>query len=227
MTRRNQDRGLPKQDRAVRTRAAIVRAAAEVFAEQGFAGATVTDITKRAGLTLGAMYFHFKSKEALAREIVLSQPDRVAPRLDSTGLQQAVDITLTWAHQLLEDPVLLAGARLVMDQEAFVAREENSHQQWSKILERELRAAQQQGEVLENADVKALAALVVNACTGAQMHAQMTSGRRDLPERVAEMWRCLLPAIATPAAAARLDVSKTRGKTARSARSRQRTGGAQ
>lgn len=225
MTGPNQDRGLPKQDRAVRTRAALVRAAAEVFAEQGFAGATVTDITKRAGLTLGAMYFHFKSKEALAREIVLSQPDRVAPGTNHTSLQQAVDLTLTWAHQLLEDPVLLAGARLVMDQEAFVTREENSHQQWSKILQRELRTAQEQGEVLEEADVEAFAALIVNACTGAQMHAQLTSGRRDLPRRVAEMWRCLLPALATPDAAARLDLSKTRGKTKKSARPGQRTGG--
>ena len=204
----------PKQDRAVRTRAAIVRAAAEVFAEQGFAGASVANITKRAGVTLGAMYFHFKSKEALAREIVHGQPERVAPPRESDGLQRVVDTTLTWAHQLLEDPVLLAGARLVMEQESFVGPgEESSHQQWTQIMEHNLHTAQEQGELPEGADARALAHLVVNACTGAQMHSALATNRRDLPVRVVEMWQCLLPAVATPAAAARLDLDQARGRT--------------
>ncbi|MET9011983.1 ScbR family autoregulator-binding transcription factor [Streptomyces olivaceoviridis] len=203
-----------KQERAVRTRALVARAAAEVFAECGFAGASVTKITQRAGLTLGAMYFHFENKEALAREIVRSQPDRVTPPHESRGLQHAIDITLTWAHQLLDDPFLLAGARLVMEQDLFIGPEENSHQQWTEVMAQDLALAQKEREVRANVDVNAVARLVVNACTGAQMHAHLESGRRDLPQRVTEMWNVLLPTIATPSALHRMRLDESRGKTA-------------
>lgn len=68
---------MAQQERSARTRAAILRAGAEVFAELGFAGASVSKITRRANLTLGALYFHFESKEHLAREIVRAQPELV------------------------------------------------------------------------------------------------------------------------------------------------------
>lgn len=201
-----------QRERALRTRGALLRAAAEVFAEEGYARASVTKITSRAGLTMGAMYFHFKGKAALAREIVLGQPERVLPRQASAGLQRVVDITLTWAHQLLDDPILLAGARLVMEQEEFVSPEQNSHQQWTRIIEDELATARERGELRDGVDLKALARLIVNACTGAQLHAQMASGRRDLPERIAEMWHYMLPAMARPEVLPTLDVQAKRGR---------------
>ncbi|MET9453239.1 ScbR family autoregulator-binding transcription factor [Streptomyces cinerochromogenes] len=202
-----------KQERAARTRAALIRAASEVFAESGFAGASVSRIAERAGLTLGAVYFHFKSKEELAREIVTSQPDLVVPPQDSQGLQHAIDVTLTWAYQLLDDPVLQAGARLVMDQEHFVPKSENSHQQWMSILLRDFRDAQVRRELRLGVDVEAYARLVVSACTGAQMQAQLETSRSDLPNRVEEVWRCLLPAIAVPSVAKKMQFGRERGVT--------------
>ncbi|MFI2199940.1 ScbR family autoregulator-binding transcription factor [Streptomyces sp. NPDC020192] len=203
-----------KQERALRTRALVARAAAEVFAECGFAGASVTKITQRAGLTLGAMYFHFENKEALAREVVRSQPARVSPPRESRGLQRAIDITLTWAHQLLDDPFLLAGARLVMEQCLFIGPEESSHQQWTEAMAQDLALAQSEREVRAGVDVDAVARLIVNASTGAQMHAHLESGRRDLPHQVMEMWNVLLPTIATPSALNRVVIDASRGKSA-------------
>jgi AcrR family transcriptional regulator len=190
-----------KQERAARTRAALIRAAAETFAEYGFAGTTVSRIAERAGLTLGAMYFHFKSKEELARLIVTSQPELVVPPFDSQGLQHAVDVTLTWAYQLLDNPVLQAGARLVMDQEHFLEPSVNSHQQWAGILLHDFEQARRRRELRADVDTEAYAALVVSCCTGAQIHAQLETSHRDLPARVEEMWRCLLPALAVPSVA--------------------------
>jgi AcrR family transcriptional regulator len=200
-----------KQERAVRTRAAIVRAAAEVFAECGFSGAAVTKIVQRAGVTLGAMYFHFESKEALAREVVREQPERVNPPFESEGLQHAADVTLTWAHQVPRDPYLLAGARLVMEQELFVGPEWNSHRQWTQVVAQDLAVALGRRELRKGVDINAVARLVVYACTGAQMHANLESGRQDLPDRVREMWRVLLPAIATPSVIGRLRLDDSRG----------------
>ncbi|MGW0736632.1 ScbR family autoregulator-binding transcription factor [Streptomyces sp. NPDC002851] len=204
-----------KQERAVRTRASLLRAGAEVFGERGFAGASVTNIAARAGLTLGAMYFHFHSKEALAREIVTNQPAQVVPPQESEGLQHAVDITLTWAYKLLDDPMLLAGARLVMDQEFFIEPEQNSHHQWTQVLCQDFAVARRKRQLRAGVDEEALARLVVNACTGAQMHARMESGHRDLPQRVEEMWHCLLPALAVPSAMARLEFDESRGRGTR------------
>ncbi|MFE0702140.1 ScbR family autoregulator-binding transcription factor [Streptomyces sp. NPDC058872] len=200
-----------KQERAERTRAAVIRAAAEVFAENGFAGASVTKIADRAEVTLGAIYFHFRNKEELARDIVAMQPELVVPPHPSQGLQHAVDVTLTWAYQLLESPVLRAGARLVWEQEHFTSPEENSHQQWTELIQEDLRTAQTRRELKAGTDVGALAGLIVNACTGAQMHSHIETSHADLPQRVENVWRCLLSAVAVPSAVKRIELGRERG----------------
>ncbi len=43
----------------------LLHAATEVFAESGFAGATMASIGRRAGVTKGGVYFHFRGKEEL------------------------------------------------------------------------------------------------------------------------------------------------------------------
>ncbi len=48
----------------------ILREAARLFRERGFDGAGVADIMKAAGLTHGAFYAHFPSKDALQAEAV-------------------------------------------------------------------------------------------------------------------------------------------------------------
>ncbi len=46
-------------------RAALLEAAAEVFARRGFQGASVDEIAKRAGYSKGALYWHFETKHEL------------------------------------------------------------------------------------------------------------------------------------------------------------------
>lgn len=50
----------------------LLRAAEEVFAERGLAAAHVEDIARRAGLSKGAFYLHFESKETALKQIVES-----------------------------------------------------------------------------------------------------------------------------------------------------------
>ncbi|AKU97146.1 regulatory protein TetR [Labilithrix luteola] len=50
----------------------LLRAAEAVFAERGLASAKVEEITKRAGLSKGAFYLHFESKEAALKHVVES-----------------------------------------------------------------------------------------------------------------------------------------------------------
>lgn len=56
---------MPLQQRAEETRARILEAAAECFAQQGYEAASVADICERAGVSKGAFYHHFPSKQDL------------------------------------------------------------------------------------------------------------------------------------------------------------------
>jgi AcrR family transcriptional regulator len=56
-------------ERRATTRAALLAAARELFAAKGFAGAGREEIVERAGVTRGAMYHHFASKEELFQAV--------------------------------------------------------------------------------------------------------------------------------------------------------------
>ncbi len=58
-------------DQKAKTRERILDAAATVFRRQGFAGGGVDAVMKEAGLTAGAFYAHFLSKDALFAETIV------------------------------------------------------------------------------------------------------------------------------------------------------------
>lgn len=63
--------GEPKFRRRKADRPAeIVRAAMEVFAEKGFAAARLDEIAARAGVSKGALYLYFETKEDIFRAVV-------------------------------------------------------------------------------------------------------------------------------------------------------------
>ncbi len=56
----------------------ILDAAIDVFLENGFAAARMEEIAKRAGISKGAVYLYFNSKEALLEELVRRSAGRIA-----------------------------------------------------------------------------------------------------------------------------------------------------
>ncbi|WP_408022507.1 ScbR family autoregulator-binding transcription factor [Streptacidiphilus albus] len=198
--------GEPKQERAIQTRALLLRAAAEVFDEYGYDGASVSKILARAGVTPGAMYFHFKNKEALAEAVINAQPETIVPHLESEGLQRLVDITMVWSKQLQVDPVLRAGVRLVVERSTFGEHDASSYLDWAQIMTGVLDEAVRKGELQAGVRPEEVAQFVVGACTGIQLFAEAATRRSDLPERAVRMWRLLLPGIAVPAVLARTRV---------------------
>jgi len=65
------DAGAPKFRRRKADRPAeIVSAAVTVFAEKGFAAAKLDDIARRAGVSKGAVYLYFETKEDVFRAVV-------------------------------------------------------------------------------------------------------------------------------------------------------------
>jgi AcrR family transcriptional regulator len=198
-----------RQERAVRTRRAVLEAAAAVFAEHGYAAATVADILKTAGVTKGALYFHFDSKEALARGILEVQTDqRVAEQ--EVKLQEMVDVAMTVAHRLVNDPLLRAGARLSADP---VGRKHygSAWQLWVDILTEILTQARERGETLPHVVPREVAEMVIGAYNGVQLYSHLEADLRDVEYRVSVLLKHLLPSIASPSVLMRLDVAPDRG----------------
>ncbi|HEU4885220.1 MAG TPA: TetR/AcrR family transcriptional regulator, partial [Longimicrobium sp.] len=75
------------------TRENIIRQAAALFNQQGFAGASMSDIMLATGLQKGGIYRHFESKEALALEAFDYAVAQMAGRFGSTlaGREHAID----------------------------------------------------------------------------------------------------------------------------------------
>lgn len=55
--------------RAAGTRAQLVAIGRELFAQRGFAGTSTEEIVMRAGVTRGALYYHFRDKQDLFRAV--------------------------------------------------------------------------------------------------------------------------------------------------------------
>ncbi|EST23917.1 hypothetical protein N566_25295 [Streptomycetaceae bacterium MP113-05] len=196
-----------RQDRAVRTRARIILAAAEVFDEQGFAAASLSRIVKCAGVTMGAVYFHFSSKEELAMAVMAEQATGVSFQEGEDGLQRLIDITMELACHLQENVLLRAGVRLAVEQGAFGVADEAPYLLWIERFTEHLATARERGELLPQVEPSDFARVLVGAYTGTQLLSQISTGRADLPERITTLWRYLLPGLATPAAISHLVLS--------------------
>ncbi|MFI9256814.1 TetR family transcriptional regulator [Streptomyces sioyaensis] len=109
---------MPTQHRAIQSRQALIRSAAETFLEKGVPAAGMVEISRRARLSKGALYFHFTSKDDLTlavRDAALATLQEVeeaftrSPQPLTTAVQ---DFTVELFGRVRTDAVLRAGLRL-------------------------------------------------------------------------------------------------------------------
>ncbi|MBZ0257737.1 TetR family transcriptional regulator [bacterium] len=60
------------KEEAQETREKILKAALDVFSAKGYSKSTFVDIAEKIGLTKGAVYWHFKNKEDLLFELIIT-----------------------------------------------------------------------------------------------------------------------------------------------------------
>lgn len=203
---------MAKQDRAIRTRRVILEAAAQVFEEQGYQATTISEILQRAGVTKGALYFHFESKKELAQGVLEAQDlDFVLPPQD-IRLQELVDVGAVHAYRLQTNPLVQAGVRLSLDQQAHGFDRSGPFLRWRDTIMELLVAAKKQNELLPHVEPLPTADVYVGAFAGIQSMSHALTGYQDLRSRLALLQRHLLPSIAVPSVLAALDLSPERGK---------------
>ncbi|MEU3771813.1 ScbR family autoregulator-binding transcription factor [Streptomyces sp. NPDC032472] len=204
---------MAKQERAVRTRDALIGSAAEIFDREGYTVASLTAISSLAGVSNGALHFHFASKAALADAVeaaallrlaaVTGDPHPPGDRHPPGGrrLQDLVDATHRLAAALRADVVLRAGFQLCG--ESARPPEEDLREQWRAWVEEAVRRAESAGELRPGVAVADVVAAVVAATVGLEV-----LGARDTrwlsAATVTRLWRLLLPTLVPSALAADL-----------------------
>ncbi|MET9210572.1 MULTISPECIES: TetR family transcriptional regulator [unclassified Nocardia] len=113
-----------QQERARRTRAAIIKSAAVEFGKSGYAAASLNRILEGSRATKGAMYFHFDSKEDLARAVLETAVERYRTcaerwlaRADLGPLDVLHGMVDEIALRLEHDTIVQAEYRLVIEPE--------------------------------------------------------------------------------------------------------------
>ncbi|MER7916519.1 MULTISPECIES: ScbR family autoregulator-binding transcription factor [unclassified Streptomyces] len=196
---RHRDTGL-KQQRAVRTRGQVLDAAAEAFATRGFPTVTVQDVAELAGVTKGAVYFHFANKEALALAVaeefyhllgIIGQEVKDAGLPPLAAVAQLLTRT---AVAFRDETMVQAGARLQIERSLIGAELPMPYLGYTESVTGWLRQAHEAGQLPGSVNPEATARVLVSAFFGAQHMSWVLNDRADIAERVREILAAVVPA---------------------------------
>jgi AcrR family transcriptional regulator len=192
---------MAQQERAQQTRDRLVDGAARAFHRLGYGLATTADIAREAGATRGALYFHFPSKEDLARAVIDKEQElsiAASGRILSlrrppfeTMLLLCVDL----AERLRSDDIVKAGIRLTTEITQFDPPLLAPYEGWMSAFGGLAQQAVDTGEFRADLDAAAFARLLIPAYTGIQLVSDVFSGRADLMSRIRDLWLFLIPAV--------------------------------
>jgi AcrR family transcriptional regulator len=197
----------------------LVRSAAELFDLNGFAGTTLADVSSSAGVTKGAFYFHFSSKDELAGAVqaeacvlLRSAVYRVAAsRLPA--LQGLVDLTHELVWWLRHEPLVRASFRTARECGQRGRPFLDFYAEWLEALEALLRDAEQRGELADGVDVEHALTLVLSVSVGLEMLWWARIRQGGMVESLTGMWSMVLPGLAKPGLPHRLRPAGSRKST--------------
>ena len=162
-----------------RTRQEIIRKAAPVFNQKGYAGAALSDLMRATGLEKGGIYRHFSSKEALASEAFdyawretldarIHDLDAVANTVDR--LKQLVD-NFVDRRGIIPGGCPLLNTAIDTDDGNVVLRERarKALRGWRSYINSVISAGIKAREIRQRIDAKKLATLIISSLEGAVM----------------------------------------------------------
>lgn len=201
---------MTKQSRSEHTRLHLVRSAAELFDRNGFAGTTLADVSRSAGVTKGAFYFHFESKDELAGAIQAEACALLRSSVRRTGgsrlpaLQTLVNLTHEVAGWLSTDPLMRATFRTARECSHRGRPFLDFYLDWQAAIASLLREAQRRGELAGSLDLEDALTLVLAVSAGLEMLWWANIREGSMIDGLSASWSMVLPGIATPGLGRRL-----------------------
>jgi len=156
------------KEKAAENRMALIKAASKLFRERGIDGVGVAEISKEAGLTHGALYAHFKSKEELALEALAYGLEQTNARMYASTRDGMPDLGAYLDHFLAVDgrddygtrcPIAASASEIGRQDKAISARFAEGYMVLARAFERQIAANQPGSDALARGMV-AVAAIV-------------------------------------------------------------------
>ena len=195
----------------------LLRAAEQVFVEQGLDAAKVEDIAARAGRSKGAFYLHFEHKEDAFKQIVESMLARLATCIDEGALMRKKGAAAMLEHWRAKDVeifefvwqnrrvmlLLLEGGKSASSAYLMDEFAERSRINTIKFLEWGI----QDGMFRADLDVELTSLLVSGAYDRVARQLVRAETKPDLPTLFANVQRALIAGMGSPATIRLLDAS--------------------
>jgi AcrR family transcriptional regulator len=189
-------------ERGAATRQHILAVATEEFLAHGYAGTSLSDLIRAAGITKGAFYHHFPSKEALAVEVVRARQDEWAAGVvrASAGHDRAVDelramagVAADLKDQDQTQATSLQRLCAELAEEAELAPQIAGYcEAWIDTAAGLVGRAQLQGDIRADLDAHRTAEVLIATFLGTEQQCVMTARHDDSrADFRARMTRCL------------------------------------
>lgn len=185
------------------TRQQLIAAAAHQFARKSYNFVSLDDILAEAELTKGAMYFHFRSKQALALalleefklEMTASISELLGRRL--SGLETIIDFSYHLAYQTVVEDLARSSMHLVESvgrpDGLFVKMAE----EWVALYAGLVRRAVSEGDVVETQDPAILGRILTSMHLGVRQTSDLDQPDVFLND-LRDGWLIMLPGFVAP-----------------------------
>jgi TetR/AcrR family transcriptional regulator, transcriptional repressor for nem operon len=189
--------------RADTTRQQILRAAARQFARLPYHQVGLDDVLAEAELTKGAMYFHFRSKHALALAIIEDQAVEARAVIEGlvsrkfSGLETLIDFSYQIAVRDISTDMSRAGFNLLESIGRIEGLQAERLETWIQTLTVIAGRAIGEGDIMDDCDPQEVGRLLVSIYMGLRQTSNL-----DEPEQfllaLEKTWVLLLPGIVRP-----------------------------
>lgn len=188
-------------------RDAIVRVTLDLAAKQGVDDVTTQDMARAMGVTQGAVFRHFRSKDAIwlavmhwVRDRLMAVLEHAADRgrdpLDALARMFAAHIDFIAAHPAI--PRVLTSDHLHLRNRALRELVTEIMLGYEARIARLLEAAKVQGLARADLDTHAAATLYIGMIQGLVLQASLLRGRRTLKAEAARTFPVFLQAVRPP-----------------------------
>lgn len=205
---------MARQVRSEATRRRILDAAIDVFGEVGYAAAAWGTIIERTGMTKGALYHHFDSKESLAAAIIEEGSDALLVAFgnvcgsSSPALENMVHGTFTIANVLSTDKMVRAAEQLTAALSGFNEAAARFYTSLVEQMTTQARRAGAEGDLRQDLDPGEVGESIVGAIFGMRLLSNAIAAAGavdgnggdhsgDFVARTGHMWALLLAGIAS------------------------------